>query len=81
MAFPAPTYSLSVTGVATHNTFALKTVKIADAQIISPQAEQAAMARNTAFIGQLPDGQSGVFVFEAERSIPGALRIVRKLYG
>jgi hypothetical protein len=73
------TYSLSITAISTHNALAPKTVFIDDQYVVSPGAEQRAMQLGTQMFCKLPDGGQAYHTFEADRCIPGVLRIVRRV--
>jgi len=75
------TYSLSITGTPSHNPFIPKNVTLDDSVVASVGDEQGAMAEGAVFNVKFPDGSNVPCVFDAERSIPGVLRIVRKIYG
>ena len=75
----AHTYSQSIVASGAHNPILPKTVQIEDAVCNSAQQEQQAMQLNTVFQGKGPDGALMNYVFDAERSIPGVLRIIRRI--
>ena len=49
---------------------------IDDAYVNTPQAEQRTMMLGEPFLAQGPDGQQRLYRYDAERSIPGVLRIL-----
>lgn len=72
------TYSLSVTGVSANHRFpAAETLTLADAQGITFQAMQQAMAQNTQFLCQGPDGAQRLYTLDAERSTPSVPILIR----
>ena len=81
MGIAAATYSLSVTGVSAHNPFQPANHRVSDAVTASAGAEQQAMQLGTVFWIQANGGPQTLQVFDAERCIPGVLRVTRKLYG
>ena len=72
------TYSLSITGVSAHNPFQPKVQQIDDAFANTPAQEQETMRNGASFLIKGPDGSLVRHVFDAERSIPGVLRITRR---
>ena len=72
------TYSLSITGTGAHNPFQPKVVTLDDSVVGSVGDEQQAMRLNTQFNIKSIDGSNVTVIFDAERSIPGVLRIVRR---
>lgn len=75
----AATYSLSITGVGAHNPFIPKVQQIDDNFANSVGAEQGTMSDGANFLVKLPDGQLARHVFDAERTIPGVLRVTRRV--
>jgi hypothetical protein len=73
------TYSLSITGSGSHNAFLPKALQIDDKYAISPGAEQQAMMLGMPVLCLQADGSQVYHRFEAERCIPGVLRIMRKV--
>lgn len=80
------TYSLANTGATvnpqgamTSNPTLPKNHQIDDSVVNSPMAEQNAMMLGTPFLGKRPDGGQSWYVLDAERSIPGVLRVLRRL--
>lgn len=80
------TYSLANTGATVNPQGAMssnptlpKNHQISDNVINSPMAEQQAMRLGTPFLGTRPDGGQSLYVYDAERSIPGVLRVLRRL--
>jgi hypothetical protein len=49
---------------------------IDDAYVNTPQSEQNAMMLGTPFLAKGPDGLQRLYKYDAERSIPGVLRIL-----
>lgn len=80
------TYSLANTGATVNPQGALvdysqlpKNQQVSDNVINSPMAEQQAMMRGTPFLAKGPDGGQALHVYDAERSIPGVQRVLRRL--
>lgn len=80
------TYSLANTGATvnpqgamSNNPNLVKNHQIDDAIVNSPMAEQQAMSLNTPFLGKRADGGQAWYVLDAERTIPGVLRVLRRL--
>ncbi len=80
------TYSLANTGATVNpqgatapNPTLPKNQQVSDNVINSPMAEQNAAMLGTPFLCKGPDGGQSLFVYDAERSIPGSLRILRRL--
>ncbi len=80
------TYSLANTGATVNpqgamssNPNLVKNHQISDNIVNSPMAEQGAMSLNTPFLGKRPDGGESWYVLDSERSIPGVLRVLRRL--
>lgn len=81
------TYSLShltvsstlYRGVTAENDMGAAVNPIEDAAVNTPQQEQRYMQFNTPFLAQGPDGQQAWYTYDAERSIPGVLRVIRRV--
>jgi hypothetical protein len=73
------TFSLSITGVSAHNIFQPKLTQIDDNFANTPAQEQQTMSDGASFLVLMPDGQLIRHVFDAERSIPGVLRVTRRV--
>ena len=52
---------------------------IDDAYVNTPMSEQNAMMLGTPFLAKGPDGQQRLYKYDAERSIPGVLRILLRV--
>jgi hypothetical protein len=72
-------YNQKKTAIVTHNAFIPASTLLDDAVCNTPAQEQRAMQLGTVFMAQLPDGMMVPCVYDAERSIPGVLRIVRRV--
>lgn len=75
----AETFSQAVTGAAADNAFEPKVLDIGDSACQTVGAEQNHAQLGTQFLVKFPDGQQRMCVYDAERSIPGQLRIVRRV--
>lgn len=73
------TYSLSIAGASAHNIFQPKNQQVEDAYANTPQKEQQTMSNGSSFLIKGPDGGSYRHVYDAERSIPGVLRVTRRV--
>lgn len=77
----AETFSIAVTGVESDSRFQLaKQLTIGDSACQSAGNEQKAMQLGTAFLVKMPDGSQVWHTYDAERSIPGASLVLRRLY-
>jgi len=75
----ATTYSLSNTGCLAENAQQPLVYKVPDQVSNSVGAEQQAMQLGTQFLAKGPDGSQAYFIFDAERSIPGVRRVLRRV--
>lgn len=74
------TYSLNIKGAPASNPTLPVNHVIDDAVCNTPQAEQNAMMLGTPFLArQVPGGPQFWYVYDAERSIPGVLRVLRRV--
>ena len=81
------TYSLGITGVPAENPFLPATLDISDQveaggqtlSAVGAPAEQNMMRLGLPVLCQGPDGQQAWYTYDAERSIPGVLRIMKKV--
>ncbi len=72
------TYSLSVTGLnANHVGSTLENLTLSDAQGITTQSMQQAMAQNTYFLCKRPDGSQAYYRLDAERSTPSVPVLIK----
>lgn len=72
------TYSLAITGVGAGNPFQPVALTIDDAYA-RPGSQALASSQGAPFLCKRPDGSSAWFVYDAERSIPGQTRILRRV--
>lgn len=70
------TYSLAATGAPADNPKLPLSLDVEDAVARVGSASNA-MSKNTPFLARGPDGGERYYVYDAERSIPGALNILR----
>lgn len=75
----ATTYSLSNTGCSANSWDQPLVYKVPDQVSNSGGAEQQAMQLGTQFLAQGPDGSQFYAVYDAERSVPGVRRVLRKV--
>lgn len=80
------TYSLANTGATVNpqgriadNPTDVENLQVSDNVINSPGAEQNAMMLGTPFLCKGPDGGQAYYVYDAERSVPGSLRYLRRV--
>jgi hypothetical protein len=73
------TYSLSITGAQAQNPYQPKNITLDDSVVASVGDEQQAMRLHQQFGVKMPDGSTVMHVYDNERSIPGVLRIVRRV--
>ena len=82
----AETYSIGITGAPADNEMAVfrgqttQAIDVADSVCGSIGDMQGAMSLNTPWLGRNPDGSQSWYTFDAERSIPGGVLYVKKLY-
>lgn len=72
-------YSLAITGVSADNAQQPSNILIDDAYVQRTGDIRQAMAQNTQMLCQLPDGSQAWFTFDAERSRPGVLRVLKRV--
>ena len=75
----AETYSQAILGASADNASQPLNNKIGDSACQTKGSEQGYMQLGTRFLVKFPDGQQRYCVYDAERSIPGSLRIVRRV--
>jgi len=76
----ADTFSLAITGVSADNAQQpTKLWDIPDAACQTAGDEQQYMQLGTSFLVKLPDGSKVMCVYDAERSIPGVTRVLRRI--
>jgi hypothetical protein len=73
------TFSLSLTAVSAHNPFIPKQQQIDDNFANTAAQEQQTMRTGASFLVLAPDGSLVRHSFDAERSIPGVLRVTRRV--
>jgi hypothetical protein len=74
----AATYSLSVTAVGAHTAFQPKNQQIDDNFCNAIGQELETMRLGASFLSKGPDGALVRHVLDAERTIPGVLRVIRR---
>jgi len=78
----AETYSLAITGYSSYGTTAVnvtKTLTVGDSGVNAPGQEQQAMSQNRQVLCKNQDGSQSWYTYDTERSIPGALRVMRRV--
>ena len=73
------TYSLNFKGVPASNSQQPLSMVVSDDVCNSPAAEQQAMMLGTPFLIKTPSGQQVLMKYDAERSIPGVLRVLQRV--
>jgi len=74
------TYSLNFKGAGATNPQIPINHVIDDAACNTPTAEQRNMSLGTPFLARMrPGDQEALYVYDAERSIPGVLRVLRRV--
>ena len=73
------TYSLGITGVPAEQRFGVASHKVSDS-VAEVGAQAGAMQRGTPFLAKGPGGEEAFYTYDAERSIPGVIRILKRLY-
>jgi len=73
------TFSLSVTGVSANSRFQVKNDQIDDNFANSVLMEQQTMSDGASFLVKGPDGMLRRSVLDAERTVPGVLRVLRRV--
>lgn len=81
------TYSIGATGASANNPFQPLVVKVSDQTVAGGQtltavgapAEQNMMRLGVPVLCTTPSGEQAWYVYDAERSIPGVSRIMRRL--
>ena len=81
------TYSMSITGASANNQFQPLVVKVSDQveaggqtlTAVGAPAEQNMMRLGVPVLCTAPHGGQAWYVYDAERSIPGVSRIMRRL--
>lgn len=75
----AETYSLGTLGARADQHQNVATVTIGDSAVNAPGAEEQAQRLGTQVLCKGPDGQLSWQVYDAERSLPGSMRTLKRV--